>query len=57
MAAQPPKEDDESFDNFIPTFEEKPEKKWVALKVNLSNDDETELLRFLEAKKIEFVVL
>lgn len=49
--------DSESFDNFIPTFEKEPKKKWVALKVNLSKDDETEMLRFLEARKIEFVVL
>jgi len=54
---EPTEEKSEDCDNFIPTFEKEPEKKWVALKVNLSKDDETEMLRFLEARKIEFVVL
>lgn len=54
---EPTEEKSEDCDNFIPTFEKGPEKKWVALKVNLTKDDETEMLRFLEARKIEFVVL
>jgi len=54
---EPTEEKSEDCDNFIPTFEKEPKKKWVALKVNLSKDDETEMLRFLEARKIEFVVL
>ena len=50
-------EESEDCENFIPDFATKLEKKWVALKVNLTKDDETEMLRFLEAKKIEFVIL
>jgi hypothetical protein len=53
---EPTEEKSESCENFIPDFTE-PEKTWVALKVNLSKDDETEMLRFLEARRIEFVVL
>ena len=49
--------DSESFDNFIPDFAKKLEKKWVALKVNITSDNETELLQFLTDKNIEFVIL
>lgn len=49
--------DSESFDNFIPDFAKKLEKKWVALKVNITSDNEAELLQFLTDKNIEFVIL
>lgn len=47
----------EDCENFIPDFSNKPEKKWVAMKVNLSSDDEKAFLQFMESRNIEFVVL
>ena len=47
----------ESCDNFIPDFAKKLEKKWVALKVNITSDNEATLLKFLTDNNIEFVVL
>ena len=47
----------ESCENFVPDFAKKLEKKWVPLKVNITSDDEAALLRFLEERQIEFVVL
>lgn len=47
----------ESCENFVPDFAKKLEKKWVPLKVNITSDDEVALLRFLEERRIEFVVL
>jgi hypothetical protein len=55
--AMPQEEVSEDFDNFIPDFAKKLEKKWVALKVNITADDETALLQFLKTKEIEFTVL
>jgi len=48
---------EESCENFVPDFAKKLEKKWVPLKVNITSDDEAALLRFLEERQIEFVVL
>lgn len=55
--AMPQEEVSEDFENFIPDFAKKLEKKWVALKVNITADDETALLQFLKSKEIEFTVL
>lgn len=55
--AMPQEEVSEDLDNFIPDFAKKLEKKWVALKVNITADDETALLQFLKTKEIEFTVL
>lgn len=53
----PTEEMTEYYDNFIPDFSNKPEKKWVAMKVNLSSEDEKAFLQFMESRNIEFVVL
>lgn len=53
----PTEEMTEDFDDFIPDFSNKPEKKWVAMKVNLSSEDEKAFLQFMESRNIEFVVL
>jgi len=50
-------EKSEDCDNFIPDFAKKLDKKWVALKVNITSDNESELLQFLTDKNIEFVIL
>ena len=55
--AQPSEEVSEDCDNFIPDFANEPGRKWMALKVNLTPADETALLKFLEERSIEFVVL
>lgn len=52
-----PEEVSESCDNFIPDFAKKLEKKRVALKVNITSNNEAELLQFLTDKNIEFVIL
>jgi hypothetical protein len=53
----PQEEVSEDYDNFIPDFANEPEKKWTVLKVNVTPANETELLRFLEERNIEFCVL
>lgn len=55
--AMPQKELTEDFDNFIPDFAKKLEKKWIVLKANITANDEEALKQFLRARNIEFEVL